>query len=30
MFPYLRSEYVFNHPYDAAASYEYGRKLRQN
>lgn len=30
MFPYLRSEYVFNHPYDAAASYKYGRKLRQN
>lgn len=30
MFPYLRSEYVFNHPYDATASYEYGRKLRQN
>ena len=30
MFPYLRSEYVFNHPYDAAASYDYGRKLRQN
>lgn len=30
MFPYLRSKYVFNHPYDAAASYEYGRKLRQN
>ena len=30
MFPYIRSGYVFNHPYEAAESYNYGRKLRQN
>lgn len=28
MFPYLRSAYVFENPYDAAASFEYGRRLR--
>lgn len=28
MFPYLRSNYVWNHPYEAAKSYEYGRKVR--
>ena len=29
MFPYLRSNYVWNHPYEAAASYDYGRKVRK-
>jgi hypothetical protein len=28
MFPYLRSVYTFEHPYDAAASYEYGRNIK--
>lgn len=28
MFPYLRSNYVWEHPYEAAKSYEYGRKVR--
>ena len=28
MFPYLRSNYVWEHPYEAAKSYDYGRKVR--
>lgn len=28
MFPYLRSNYVLEHPYKAAESYDYGRKVR--
>ena len=28
MFPYLRSNYVWEHPYEAAESYDYGRKVR--
>lgn len=30
MVPYIRSSYIFEHPYDAAASFEYGRRLRTN
>lgn len=29
MFPYLRSYYVFENPYKAAESYDYGRKVRK-
>lgn len=28
MFPYYRSKYVFENPYDAAASFEYGKKIK--
>lgn len=28
MFPYLRSRYVFNQPYEAAKSYDYGQQMR--
>ena len=28
MFPYYRSMYVFENPYDAAASFEYGKKVK--
>ena len=28
MFPYYRSIYVFENPYDAAASFEYGKKVK--
>lgn len=28
LFPYIRSWYTFTHPYDAAAGYEYGRRVR--
>lgn len=28
MFPYYRSKYVFENPYDAAASFEYGKKVK--
>lgn len=28
MFPYIRSVYTFEHPYDAAKSYEYGRSIK--
>ena len=28
MFPYLRSVYIFNHPYEAYESYEYGRNIK--
>ena len=28
MFPYLRSSYVFEHPYDAAKSFDYGRVVK--
>lgn len=29
MFPYLRSIYTFQQPYEASESYEYGRRLKQ-
>ena len=29
MFPYLRSVYIFEHPYTAMESYDYGQRLRQ-
>lgn len=28
MFPYYRSKYVFENPYDAAAAFEYGKKVK--
>ena len=28
MTPYLRSIYTFEHPYEAAKSYEYGRNVK--
>lgn len=28
MFPYYRSKYVFENPYDAAASFDYGKKVK--
>jgi hypothetical protein len=28
MFPYYRSKYVFENPYNAAAAFEYGKKIK--